>query len=63
MYVSTIGGDGGVDEEKEALTLTREEQRELELQFAGSIIQFSKLTVDTDNCLGQGIPQDKHSLM
>ena len=56
MYVCTVGGEGGVDEEKEVLTLPREEQRELELQFAGSIIQFSKLTVDTDNCLGQGIP-------
>ena len=54
MNVYIIGGDGGVDEEEEVLTLPREEQRELELQFTGSIIEFSNLTVDTDNCLGQG---------
>ena len=56
INVCIIGGEGGVDGEKEVLTLSREKQRELELHFAGSIIQFSKLTVDTNNCLGQGIP-------
>ena len=46
-------GDG--ESEGRILTLAEQEQRGLELQFAGSIISFNCITVDTDNCLGQGI--------
>ena len=54
--ITAVGGDGGGFEgdEQEVLTLPEREQRELELQFAGCIVPFSSLTVDTDNCLGQG---------
>ena len=45
-------GDG--ESVERILTLVEEEQRGLELQFAGSIIRFNCITVDTDNCLGQG---------
>ena len=31
-----------------------EDQRELELQFSGSVVHFSSLTIDTGKCLGQG---------
>ena len=30
-------------------------KRELELQFGGSVVGFSSLTVDTESCLGQGV--------
>ena len=48
--------EGGLnDSGEEVLTLPEAEKRELELQFGSSVIQFSSLTVDIDNCLGQGM--------
>ena len=37
------------------MTLPEGGQGELELQFAGSVVEFSSLTVDTGSCLGQGM--------
>ena len=50
-----LGGEGGHKEEQEVvLRLPERELKELQLQFAGSIVQFTNLTMDTENCLGQG---------
>ena len=46
-------GDG--ESEERVLTLSKEEQRELEIQFAGSVIHFNCITVDSENSLGQGV--------
>jgi hypothetical protein len=48
-------GEGGYKEGQEVvLRLPERELKELQLQFAGSIVQFTNLTMDTENCLGQG---------
>ncbi|CAI8029750.1 Hepatocyte growth factor receptor [Geodia barretti] len=47
-------GEVGYKEEQEVLRLPERELKQLQLQFAGSIVQFSNLTMDTENCLGQG---------
>ena len=50
-----LGGESGYKEGQEVvLRLPERELKELQLQFAGSIVQFTNLTMDTENCLGQG---------